>query len=298
MTVQHPGYLPATFALAAPAGTTTRLTAALWTVSPRAERVRPPYPGSEIRAAAFLGDGSLALTVAVPPGKARQLWLTDAAGALRRAGSVEGPGGLAATPDGAGSPTSRANWDRSAVPGRRGRPGPPRCGSPGQTAAPARGATPSPRRRRAPGRRRLDAGRAGAPRRRATVGRGGATTRLRRVDAESGEARDLVSLPAEIVPGAYAWSPAGDRVVLLARTDRGAALCVLGLADGAFRYLADLEAGPPPPLPPAGWSPDGRRLRYTAPLPSRPAAGLLPLARRPRPASSSWSRRRHGPWRA
>ena len=239
----------------------------------RAARSGPP-PSS--------ATAGLALTVAVPPGEARQLWLTDAAGALRRAGSVEGPGGLAVSPDGA----------RIAYLARESGPvgGPRPQGAAGATEVWVAGTDGGPGARcyalNAGGDERLvDVGWTPDGRALLAVGRrsagGGATTRLRRVDAASGEARDLASLPAEVVPGAYAWSPAGDRVVLLARTDRGTALCVLGLADGAFRYLADLEAGAPPPFPPAGWSPDGRRLRYTAPLPSRPAAGLLPLARRP-----------------
>ena len=282
VTVQRPGYIPATYPVAATTGATTRLTAALWTASPRVERVRPPYPGTQIRAAAFLGDGSLALAVAVPPGESRQLWLREAGGALRRVGSEEASGGLAVSPDGA----RIASLARGPAPG--GGPGAP--GAAGATELWVAGAGGGPGARRhalATGdeERLVDLGWTPDGRALLVVGRrsagGGATTRLRRVGAESGEVRELVSLPAELVPGAYAWSPSGDRVVLLARTDRGAALCVLGLADGAFCYLADLEPGAPPPFAPAGWSPDGRRLRYTAPLPSRPAVGLLPLARRP-----------------
>jgi hypothetical protein len=92
----------------------------------------------------------------------------------------------------------------------------------------------------------------------------------------------LVTLPGEVVAGAYGWSPAGDRLALLTRVDRLVSLCLLGTTDGAFRYLADLEPGvaTAPAFPPVAWSPDVARLLYTAPLPDRPTPGLFGFGRR------------------
>ena len=90
---------------------------------------------------------------------------------------------------------------------------------------------------------------------------GGARTRLLWLDLaarDGGNApapRELLTLPSEIVAGAYAWDPAGDHVALLARSDGRTALCLLDIADGRFRSLADIVADgrPAPPFPPLTW---------------------------------------------
>jgi hypothetical protein len=112
---------------------------------------------------------------------------------------------------------------------------------------------------------------------------GGSRTRLRWVGVapgparddgapDGGDARDLVALPADVLPGSYRWNPAGDQVAFLARAAQTTSLCVLDVTDGRFRYVADVAQGTAPPLfTPAAWSPDGARLAYTAPVPDRPS---------------------------
>ena len=52
----------------------------LWHAEPTLRQIRPPLPGSAIAGARFLADGRVALTVSLPPGQERQLWVLDAAG--------------------------------------------------------------------------------------------------------------------------------------------------------------------------------------------------------------------------
>jgi dipeptidyl aminopeptidase/acylaminoacyl peptidase len=86
--------------------------------------------------------------------------------------------------------------------------------------------------------------------------------------ASSPGAQPLVSLPSAVVPGSLTWSPDGRRVAFLARSGSQRALCVLDLADGAFRYLADLDAIDTPgsrlPYPPVAWSATGHSLLFVA----------------------------------
>jgi hypothetical protein len=281
VTVRREGYAPATYAVPAAAGETARLTAELWLTAPHARRLRPAFPGAAIEAVAFLLDGRVALTVAVPPGEERQLWLVDGGGAARRAGPPDVLGSLAAAPNGervaylargaggAGPPGATEVWIAGPEGNRGGR----------HYALPA-GA----------GERLVDLSWAPDGGHLLLVGRqplaGGHRTRFRRLDVAPGEPRELASLPGEVVPGAYAWSPSGDRLALVARVGQVASLCLLDTAGGAFRYLADLDGDAPPVFPPVAWSPDGGRLLYAAPAQDRPAPGGWPFGfgARPLPA--------------
>ena len=86
------------------------------------------------------------------------------------------------------------------------------------------------------------------------------------VDADGQRAREVLSLPSEVVPGSAIWSPDGARVVFLAHAGGVNALCLLDL-QGDFRYLADLDPAPvlPPGYSPASWSTDSQRLVFVAP---------------------------------
>jgi hypothetical protein len=294
VTVRHEGYAPATYAVTAAAGDTARLSAELWLSAPPARRLRPAFPGAAVEAATFLRDGRVALTVAVPPGEERQLWLVDGRGAARRAGPPDVLGTLDVTPDGG----RVASLSRGPAPG-----GPGGAGAPGATevwiAGP--GGDRGERRYALPegaAERLVDLSWAPDATHLLLVGRqplaGGHRTRLRRLDVGPGEPRELASLPGEVVPGAYAWSPTGDRLALVARAGQVASLCLLDTAGGAFRYLADLE-GDAPPFPPVAWSPDGGRLLYAAPAQDRPAPGGWPLGLGARPLPALFATDAAGP---
>ena len=104
----------------------------------------------------------------------------------------------------------------------------------------------------------------------------------RPADGQQSAATELLTLPAEVVPGSYSWAPDGHWVAFLTRTTNGSggtgftALCALDInAAGdvaGFRYVADLalQSDPSSPLPVSdvAWSPAGDgRLLYTAPTP-------------------------------
>ena len=268
VTLRRPGYADATHVVRAEANSTATTAGELWLRSPEVRRLRPTYPGTTIADATFLDDGGLALTVALPPDDGRQLWLLDAQGGARRLGPTTARGSIAASPDGSrvaylaasersgrGGPTDEV-W-LSATSGDRGE---------------RRFALPT-------GDERLvDLSWAPDGRRLLIVGRqrlagGGQHTRLRLLDATTGEARELVSLPSAVVPGSVAWSPDGARLGLLTQVGQVTSLCVLD-ADGGFRYLTDLGRDQSTPLafPPLAWSPDGARLLYAAPAQERSAA--------------------------
>jgi hypothetical protein len=122
----------------------------------------------------------------------------------------------------------------------------------------------------------------------------GQRTRLRWLDAgdparsiqgalatsTSPSTREVATLPVDVVPGSYAWSPTGHRVALLSRTGQVTSLGVVDTAPGApsaFTYVADLDRGGAPSSlvrpgiqPPLSWAPDGQRLVFAAQPPARP----------------------------
>jgi dipeptidyl aminopeptidase/acylaminoacyl peptidase len=90
------------------------------------------------------------------------------------------------------------------------------------------------------------------------------------LEPSTGQADQVFTLPSEVVPGTVGWSPNGQALAFVAHAGQVNALCVLRLP-GGFRYLADLETTPKPPLgmAPVEWSPDGGRIAFVAP-PQRP----------------------------
>jgi hypothetical protein len=277
----------------AEAGRPAHLLAELWLRRPQVHRLRPPYPGAVLADARFLADGRVVLAVELPPSGERQLWLADGRGAGQRIGppllhgaGAVAPGGdrlayLAAGASGARGvatgPGSRLNEVWLTGTG----------GDQGQRLYALGGGTGDERLvdvSWAPDGRSLllASERPGAG--------GGRRTILRRLDPRSGEAAELVGLPAAAVPGGTEWASGGDQLALLARTARQASLCLLDVTTGAFTYVADLPGSAPgggvgsAPFPPAAWSPDGRSLILSVPGPgsARPT-GWLPGLRRQLP---------------
>jgi dipeptidyl aminopeptidase/acylaminoacyl peptidase len=94
------------------------------------------------------------------------------------------------------------------------------------------------------------------------------------IDAGTLEAREVLTLPSDVVPGSDLWSPDGQRVIFLARAGALNALCLLDL-QGNFQYVADLDPTAIAPLayPRATWSPDSQRLLFIAPHQHPPGSG-------------------------
>ncbi len=264
VTLRLAGRADTTYAVRLAADQTTTLAGILWQGTPEAQRIRPPLPGATIAAAHFLADGRVALAVALPSGDERQLWLIGGDGNARRVGPPLAQVAIAATPDGsrvaylarpaAGAPGAAPGFGVEGlateiwVTDRDGEHGERRYALPPNTAA----------------ERLVDlswstdgTGLLLASQQRP---QGGARTRLLWLDLPAdGQAapapRELITLPSEIVPGAYAWAPAGDRVALLARANGRTSLCLLTIVDGTFRSLADVatDGHPVPPFAPLAW---------------------------------------------
>ncbi|HEU5423476.1 MAG TPA: PEGA domain-containing protein, partial [Nitrolancea sp.] len=246
----------------------------LWTPTPLVQRLRSPLPGAAIADARFLADGRLALILALPGRDERQLWLVDRGGDARLFGPPGARLALTIARDGdrvaylargtapaSGTPTidptGAPRLDEVWVAGLDGERGERRYALPPNTAderlvdlswSPDGGHLLLVSQQRPQG--------------------GTLRTRLLRLDTGTGEARELIALPGEVVPASYEWSPAGDRVALLIRAASRTTLCLVGTADGSFRALA--EAGSTP-FPPLAWSPRGDRLAYSA-QPDAPTA--------------------------
>jgi PEGA domain len=111
-------------------------------------------------------------------------------------------------------------------------------------------------------------------------------------DGQQAPPSELPTLPADVVPGSYSWSPDGHWVALLTKATNGSggtdftALCALDInAAGdvaGFRYVADLarqsDPASPTPVADVAWSPAGdSRLLYTAPTPKSTVSNPLGL---------------------
>lgn len=262
----------------------TSLDGILWTQTPLIQRLRSPLPGAVIADARFLTDGRLALILAVPGRDERQLWLVARGGDARLAGPPGARLALAISRDGVSvaylsrgdlsaggvSPidvTGAPRLDEVWVAGLDGGRGDLRFALPPNTAderlvdlswSPDDGHLLLVSQQRPQG--------------------GTLRTRLLRLDIGTGEARELIALPGEVVPTSYEWSPAGDRVALLIRAASRTTLCLVGTSDGSFRALAEAGSAPFPPL---AWSPRGDRLAYAAQPdapPADPSGNTVPVA--------------------
>jgi hypothetical protein len=84
--------------------------------------------------------------------------------------------------------------------------------------------------------------------------------------ASDGRARQLARFPSDVVAGSFTWSPTGNELAFLARSDTTTSLCLIAIPNGTLRYVADLkppDSGDPLPVPPISWSTQGQRV-YSA----------------------------------
>ena len=249
----------------------------LWSRQPRVTRLRPALPGATLEDVRVLDDGSLGLSVGVPPGRELQAWRLDPRSGVMDA-VMDGISGARLTFALNGEAIAYVGYDvgpvAREVSADYGSDGPPfrlvwlaERGPAGATRTTAwrapldRGEqlvdvswSPSADRLLVFASRRL--------------GGGSQRTRAWFIEAAepSGGADLVLAIPSEVVAGTESWSPDGQHVAFVARAGQVNALCLLGL-DGSFRYLADLDAStlPPPAYPRVSWSADSQRMLFVAP---------------------------------
>ena len=267
VTLHRDGYADAVSSVSLTYGGESNLHADLWLWMPEVQQLRPTFPGATIAGAAFLTDGRIALTIALPPDDERQTWLLDDDGGMRRLGPPEARGALAVAPDGSRIAYVAHGQDDTDATGAR----------PDQVwVAPAereRGDRAYVLTTEMRDERLIDL--SWAPDRqhlllvtRYQLASGGYRTRLLWLDTARGEVEKLANIPSEVVPGGYTWSPTGEHVAFLAQSGQTTSLCLVRTDGTEIRYLADLYHNDASPLafPPVAWSLDGARMLYAAPL--------------------------------
>ena len=264
--------------------------ALLWRREAVVTRLRPALPGATLTSIDLLDDGRLALGVAVPPDADLQAWVFEpVSGALDRLAIGSARGRLVVAPDGARVAGFASNGTTDPPSDVWVWPTGPsmevarvvwrlEAGSRTRLADLAWSPSASDQKLLVVTAEELFSGGERSQIWQLDLAMGG-------VDAASPAARPLVTLPSAVVPGSFVWSPDGQRVVFLARAGSQRALCVLDLADGAFRYLADLDtsesAGSRLPFPPVGWSAAGHGLLFVA-RSQDPASNVVNWFERPR----------------
>jgi hypothetical protein len=256
------------------------LDAVLWRRQPALRRLRPTLPGAVLSDVRLLSTGELALSVTLPADRHVQAWRMEPRSGALRPVLTDAPGTrLAVTPD--GQQVAFVGYEI----------GPPPYGGAltGLGAAPQANmvwvvsATPWAslagwRAPLGPGERLVDVSWSPSADRlmvaTTQVVGAGLRTRLWFIDADMLTAREVLTLPSEVVPGSDVWSPDGQRVIFLARAGALNALCLLDL-QGDFRYVADLDPSPVAPIsyPRATWSTDSQRLLFVAPRQHPPGTG-------------------------
>ncbi len=283
VVLRHAGSADAVYAVTPNAGVTITLQADLWRRSPQLERLRPALPGASIQHADFLADGRAVLILSLPPGDERQAWLLADGGQMERVGPPIIQGSLAVSPDG----------QRVAYLARGDAKGPTPVLDE-VWIAPAHGERGERRYRLPPsimGETLVDLawsrdGQGLLLVSRQRLSGGGTRSLLRWLPSGSTQPRDLVSLPSDIVPGSFLWSPSGHAVAFLTQSGSQTALCRLDIETGQLRYLADVQDGDahPFPMPPIAWAPDGEHLLYTAPPQGHSGQGGWLLGGKPQPS--------------
>ncbi len=260
VTLKLAGYTDASQEMSVKASQTITVNVQLWLHTPGVTELRPPIPGSVVQDARFLADGRVAITMALPPSKGGlQAWVVQGDGRVAQLGPESlATTALAVSPNGhtiayLGGPSHEGNtgyrevWaTRDAGPGRK------LVALPEGTEETLVDVDWSPN-----GEHLLIATNTRAA-------QGGSRLRLLYQPLE-GRARELVSLPVELVSGSFNWSPRGDAVAFLTRFGSTVSLCAVRTDGSVFRYLADLPGESPMTYPPAVWSTDDLALTYSTP---------------------------------
>lgn len=277
VTLALSGYAPVHLPVDVDSGRQTDVLRELWPMDSRVLPVRPPLPGSRVASTVFQDDGSLALDVELSTDE-HQLWLVDSQGSYRQLGP-SAHGSIALTSDGgefafvdAQSSGALSYATRNAV----------WLSGPGGDDRHLAFALPGDQNLSQiaalswePGSRELlavatDQGSTGAGRSRLMV------------IADGGSPRQVIAIPAMVIPGSYTWSPNGHQVAFLAKSGSATSLCLLNLADGRFRYLADVGGTTDQlPLAEVTWAPDGSRVFFTAEEAGQNVVALWPFAGSP-----------------
>ena len=256
-------YLPRTTYLSVSEGERSAVDLPLWLRQPPLRALKPPFPGAALKDANFTASGDIALTVALPDGR-QQLWLTDSRGDSRQIGPTASRIALAA--DGIHyaylAPASDKSASSAVSPldalwvGDADAPAQVRYSLDGNTAD-----------------RKLSdvtwASNAGYLVLAVQVQTSGHHwTELLEI-ASDGRSQQLASFPSDVIVGSFTWSPGGEELAFLARTDNSTSLCLINVPGRTLRYVADLkppDGGDPLPVTPMSWSPQGQRL-YSAVAP-------------------------------
>ena len=261
IVLHHAHYADAVYNVSPQVGVTTTLHADLWLRSPRLQRLRPALPGAAIVHADFLVDGRVVLILSLPPGDECQAWIVSGAGSVDRLGPANVHGSVAVSPDAqriayavrsekAGVTTRLDEVWVAQAPSEQGNP---------QYSLPAKSESIIDLAWARDGRNLLVVSRE-------TITGGGVRTHLRWLMPDTSAAKDLVSLPSDVVPGSVLWSSSGQWVAFLTQSGSVSSLCLLDIETGRIHYLADVASDDshPLPIPPLTWSPDGGRLLYAA----------------------------------
>jgi len=254
--------------------------AMLWRHQPGVTHLKPTLPGASLADVRLLEDGTLGLSVSLPPDRQLQAWRLDplSGGLALLLSNITGPR-LVFSADGRHlayvEPESGPPARMSTTSGLTETPVNVVAWSGSEDRAFPSGAWRAPLE---PAEQLVDVSWSPTAQTLLTVSKrplaGGAVrSRFWLVDAQAELARPILSLPSELVPGSEVWSPDGGGIAFVARAGQVNALCLL-MIDGTFRYLADLDPSSSTPLEysPLVWSADGQQLLFVAPHQHPPGA--------------------------